>query len=198
MFVTKNSEQIQPHTLLVVSDDPAAGKKLSELAAECGFVVLDVLPHTVAGGRLNSSNADVLIVNASSDCRSSVALSRLGNAAKMSVLILCGGDTYERCQAELEAEGILAVKKPASRETMRAVMRLLSAVSVKLGMLEKSNNILLEKMEDIKVVNRAKWLLIGSLGMTEREAHYHIEKQAMDMRLPRREIAETIIRTYDK
>ena len=32
--------------------------------------------------------------------------------------------------------------------------------------------------------------------MTENEAHRFIEKQAMDMRLSRREVAESIIRTY--
>ena len=34
--------------------------------------------------------------------------------------------------------------------------------------------------------------------MHEQEAHYYIEKQAMDMRLSRREVAEHIIRTYDQ
>ena len=52
-------------------------------------------------------------------------------------------------------------------------------------------------MQDIRTVNRAKWLLIEIKRMTENEAHYYIEKQAMDMRLSRREVAENIIRTYD-
>ena len=51
---------------------------------------------------------------------------------------------------------------------------------------------------DIRVVDRAKWLLIGNLNMTENDAHYYIEKQAMNSRLSRREVAEHIIRTYDK
>ena len=34
--------------------------------------------------------------------------------------------------------------------------------------------------------------------MTEQDAHYYIEKQAMDTRLSRREVADSIIRTYDK
>ena len=33
--------------------------------------------------------------------------------------------------------------------------------------------------------------------MTEKDAHYYIEKQAMDTRLSKREVAEHIIRTYD-
>ena len=53
-------------------------------------------------------------------------------------------------------------------------------------------------MSDIRVVNRAKWLLISHLGMCEEDAHYYIEKQAMDLRISRREAAELMIRTYDQ
>ena len=45
-------------------------------------------------------------------------------------------------------------------------------------------------------VNRAKWLLISSLGMSEPEAHRYIEKQAMDRCVPKGVIADEIIRTY--
>ena len=53
-----------------------------------------------------------------------------------------------------------------------------------------------DKMEEIKIVNRAKWALINSCNMTEADAHRYIEKQAMDRCVTRREIAETIIKTY--
>ena len=53
-----------------------------------------------------------------------------------------------------------------------------------------------EKMEEIRLVNRAKWLLIEQLKMTESDAHRYIEKQAMDRCVSRREIAQNIIRIY--
>ena len=53
-----------------------------------------------------------------------------------------------------------------------------------------------EKIDEIRLVNRAKWLLIECLSMTEADAHRYIEKQAMDLRLSKREVAENIIKTY--
>ena len=53
-----------------------------------------------------------------------------------------------------------------------------------------------EKMEEIRVVNRAKWLLITELKMEEPQAHRYIEKQAMDRCISKRDVAEEIIRTY--
>ena len=48
-------------------------------------------------------------------------------------------------------------------------------------------------MEEIRLVNRAKWLLIEKQNMTELEAHRYIEKQAMDQCVQRKEIALQII-----
>ena len=52
-------------------------------------------------------------------------------------------------------------------------------------------------MEEIRIVNRAKWLLIDSLKMSEPDAHRYIEKQAMDRCVSKKEIAESIIKTYN-
>ena len=51
-------------------------------------------------------------------------------------------------------------------------------------------------MEEIRLVNRAKWLLIEKENMTEPEAHRYIEKQAMDHCVSRKAIAQQLIETY--
>ena len=53
-----------------------------------------------------------------------------------------------------------------------------------------------EKMEEIRIVNRVKWLLISELKMDEQGAHRYIEKQAMDRCISKRIVAEEIIKTY--
>ena len=53
-----------------------------------------------------------------------------------------------------------------------------------------------EKMEEIRIVNRAKWILIRELKLNEQEAHRYIEKQAMDRCVSKKVIAEEIIKTY--
>ena len=62
--------------------------------------------------------------------------------------------------------------------------------------MEKKAATLEDKMEEIRIVNRAKWLLISELKMSENDAHRYIEKQAMDRCITRRAMAESIIRTY--
>ena len=53
-----------------------------------------------------------------------------------------------------------------------------------------------EKIQEIRLVNRAKWALIQCLGMTEQAAHRYIEKRAMDERISRREAAMQVLSDY--
>ncbi len=63
--------------------------------------------------------------------------------------------------------------------------------------LNAEKDTLQEKFDDMKLVNRAKLLLMERLKMTESEAHRYIEKQAMNTGSRRRQVAENIIRTYE-
>lgn len=113
------------------------------------------------------------------------------------VLMLVPAESFDAVCYKVEDEGILTLAKPVSRSGLLGAIKLLTAMRGKLRKLDRQNQALQEKMQDIRTVNRAKWLLIEIKRMTENEAHYYIEKQAMDMRLSRREVAENIIRTYD-
>ena len=62
--------------------------------------------------------------------------------------------------------------------------------------METKNLSVEEKMEEIRLVNRAKWILIEQQNMSESDAHRHIEKQAMDLCTSKMEIAQKIIHTY--
>lgn len=61
---------------------------------------------------------------------------------------------------------------------------------------EKRTLTIEEKMEEIRLVNRAKWLLISELKMDEQGAHRYIEKQAMDRCIAKKVVAKEIIKTY--
>ncbi len=147
---------------------------------------------------VSSAEADIVIINTplpdEYGCDLAVDLSE-GSTA---VMLLVKNDSLEQTAYKVEDSGVLTLGKPNTAQAVYSAIRLLAAAHLRLEKLEKKNRTLQEKMADIRVVNRAKWLLISNLKMTEEEAHYFIEKQAMDTRRSRRETAEGIIRTYDK
>lgn len=52
------------------------------------------------------------------------------------------------------------------------------------------------KLDDEKLINRAKCVLIDYLGMSEQDAHFYMEKKAMDTQNSKVEIAKNILNTY--
>jgi len=93
-----------------------------------------------------------------------------------------------------DIERVVFALKECGFTTEAAVVKNLD---IKLKRLESENEVLKKKIEDIRIVDRAKCLLISYMNMSERDAHRHIEKQAMDMRASKRQIAESILRTYE-
>lgn len=160
------------------------------------------LPTLAASGGeakrlLLSTDFDILVINAPLPDEFGLDFALDAAAGHMGVLLLTKADLYEQVSFRAEDAGILTLPKPVQRQTLYTSLKLLAAVSTRLAKMEQRARTLEEKMMDIRLVNRAKWLLISHLGMNETDAHYYIEKQAMDTRRSRREIAEDVIRTYD-
>ena len=58
-------------------------------------------------------------------------------------------------------------------------------------------NKLKEKINDIRLIDRAKLTLIQYLKMSEEESHKYIEKQAMDLRITKVDVAKNILKIYE-
>ena len=105
-------------------------------------------------------------------------------------------ELYDEIFDKVSEHGVFMLAKPLSRQLMETALDWMESARERLRRLEKKTISVEEKMEEIRVVNRAKWILISELKMDEPQAHRYIEKQAMDRCLSRKEIAEEIIRTY--
>ena len=92
--------------------------------------------------------------------------------------------------------GVFTIPKPLSRNVLILALNWLASARERLRQTEKKTLSIEEKMEEIRLVNRAKWLLIGELKMDEPSAHRYIEKQAMDRYVSKGEVARGILRTY--
>lgn len=112
------------------------------------------------------------------------------------VLLLVKKELYDDVYAEVMEQGVMVLPVPTSAQTVSQTLRMMCAARERLRRMEEKQATVEEKIEEIRLVNRAKWILIERLQMSESEAHRYIEKQAMDLRTSRREVAENIIRTY--
>ena len=112
------------------------------------------------------------------------------------VLLLVKNDHYNEIYSKVVRYGVITLSKPTNRQMVAQNLRILCATRERIRQMQAKQATVEEKIKEIRLVNRAKWRLIECLNMTEAEAHRYIEKQAMDLRISRREAAENIIKTY--
>ncbi|MBO4914998.1 MAG: ANTAR domain-containing protein [Oscillospiraceae bacterium] len=111
-------------------------------------------------------------------------------------LLFVKKELYDDVYAKVMEDGVMVLPVPTSTQMLAQTLRIMCAARERLRRMEERQATVEEKIEEIRLVNRAKWLLIERLQMTEEDAHRYIEKQAMDLRISRRAVAENIINTY--
>ena len=110
-------------------------------------------------------------------------------------LIFIRSELFADVNVKAMRRGVLALSKPSSSSLIQQTLGIMCGVNERLRRMERKTAVAEEKIHEIRLVNRAKLLLIEQLKMTEAEAHRYIEKQAMDNCVTRRIIAESIIAT---
>jgi len=146
---------------------------------------------------LTSQQFDIVIVNTplTDEFGSDFAIDVAENGYS-GVLMLVKSDLFDQVSYAVEDYGILCVLKPSPKQSIYQAIKLIIATRSRLKKAENKTATMQAKMNEIRLVNRAKWLLIEQLKMTEPDAHRYIEKQAMDLRITRGEVAENILKTY--
>lgn len=188
----------QTYSVLVVSAAQNFNETLTSMLPGTDYYPVNFVTNVAAARReLLARGYDFVIVNAPlpDDYGTRFAIDASSNASTV-VLLLARADVYEQTCAKVTAQGVFTLSKPTSSQTLRQAIRGLAAARERLRRLEKKATSVEEKMEEIRLLNRAKWLLIENMKMTESDAHRYIEKQAMDRCVSRREISMGIIQSY--
>ena len=113
------------------------------------------------------------------------------------VILLVKAEMADVVSQKVEESGVLVVAKPVSRQLFDQALRLSMTARNRMLMLQNQNEKLQKKIEEMRMVDRAKCALIQYLRMTEQQAHRHIEKQAMDTRQTKMQVARDIVNTYE-
>ena len=118
------------------------------------------------------------------------------NAPLRKVILFVKAEYSEEIMDRVEDYGVITVSKPISRQMFWSALKLARVAQRRITMAQKENAKLQKKLDSLKTVSRAKCLLISYCGMSEEDAHKYIERQAMDKRMSRLEIAQDIVHTY--
>ena len=151
-----------------------------------------------ARGLILEQDFDLVIVDAPFRDETGEAFSRhVASNGVSQVILLINSESFDSVSAACESEGVLVISKPADKALLWSALSLAKSVQNRVKRIQAENARLKQKLEDIRIIDRAKCLLISYMKMSEQEAHRYIEKQSMDMRSTRRIVAEGILLRYD-
>ena len=183
--------------LIVTASDSFTEKIMPLLPVTDYWPVTTAHSNSEARRRIAEAAFDIVLINAPlpDDFGMRLAID-ICTGSGAGVLLMVRSDQFDDIYARVVGYGVLTLSRPTSVQMVAQNLRILCATRERMRRMEEKQTAVEEKIEEIRLVNRAKWLLIECLGMTEPEAHRYIEKQSMDRRISKQEVAETVIKTY--
>lgn len=184
---------------LIISTSEKGAAFFVDMLNQCS--VRDIVITTNAGQArrlMLDRDFDLCIINTpiSDEFGDKVAKS-IASEGSTQVILVVKTELAEEISTKVEDYGIFTLEKPISKNIFWSMLKLAKAAYNRTCLLQNENRKLLQKIEDIRLVDRAKCVLIQKLGITEEEAHRQIEKDAMDSRTSRRIIAERLLQKYE-
>ncbi|MGN0976099.1 MAG: ANTAR domain-containing response regulator [Gemmiger sp.] len=184
---------------LIVSAGANANEYLANHIAELGYN----RPVIVASGgearrQLGEKVFDIVLINAPLPDEFGHELAAYAvERSNAGVALLVKAGTADQIAGKMQERGVLVLGKPFSAVQFRQCVQMAASCCRRLAILQEENDRLTEKIAQLRLVDRAKCFLIEHKGMTETDAHRLIEKQAMDTRRSRGEIAQEILAEED-
>ncbi len=186
------------YSVLIVSASEKFNAAISALFPELKYSPLHIVSSVSAAKRnLSSHSYDFIIVNSPlpDDVGTRFAIEACDSKETI-VLLLVRADIHDEIYFKVSEHGVFTLPKPISRPMFITALAWMGSSRERLRRFEKKALSLEDKMEEIRIVNRAKCLLISELSMDEPTAHRYIEKQAMDRCISKRVVSEEIIKIY--
>lgn len=187
------------YSVLVVSAAEKLNISFKELFSETGITSVS-FESSISSAKRKTLDIpyDFVIINSPlpDDIGTRFAIDLSSNKNTI-VLLLVKNEQYSSFYSKVAPHGVFLLSKPISKTAMLQSLDWMITTRERLRKVQKKAMTLEEKIPEIRVVNKAKALLIDNLKMTEDEAHHYIERMAMNKSLSRKEIAETIIKTYE-
>ncbi|EOS27362.1 hypothetical protein C806_00343 [Lachnospiraceae bacterium 3-1] len=186
------------YSILIVSATDKFTSAFADLLPETRYSPIHTVASVNAAERILAEKTfDFVIINAPlpDDMGTRFAIDTC-TSKQSAVLLLVKSDIHAGIHDKVAEYGVFTLSKPTSKPTMIHALSWMESARERLRQFEKKSLSIKEKMAEIRLVNKAKWILISELKMNEPDAHRYIEKQAMDRCITKQTIAEEIIKSY--
>ena len=183
------------HSILIVSGSEQFDAVVRRSLPEGNFMTVDFQKSaSMARRSVLERYYDIVVINAplSDDNGINLAID-IAEDTNISVLVVTSSDIYGDVLDHVTDSGILAIQKPFPRGLLNKSIRFLISMQNRMQTLSKEISKTKDKLEEVRIISRAKVMLVEKKNMTEDEAHRYIGNQAMNDGVSRKRAAEKIM-----
>ncbi|MBQ6585468.1 MAG: response regulator [Coriobacteriales bacterium] len=184
--------------LMACASDPVADALKQVLPTMHANTVTSVGNAAAARTLLAENEYDIVIVVSPLTDEFGLRFAReLRSRCDSEILLIVPAERFEEIYNSVMQLGIICVSRPMSKDMLVHALRTLCTMRERIRGMQRKQVSLEDKMAEIRLINHAKWLLIERLSMSEAEAQRFVEKQAMNLRISKKQLAQEIIKQYE-
>lgn len=183
---------------LIICDSPKGTEFFQSFLVSNNYSDITVTSGPDEGRRKFGENEyDIVLINAPLKNESGEQLAiEMAEKNISQVILVVPIEFIDQITSKVENYGVITVEKPINKALFASAIKLAEVTQRRVEMVANENRKLKKKMDELKLISRAKCLLVSVLGVDEEGAHKYIEKQAMDERMTRKEVAEEVISRF--
>lgn len=185
---------------VVIADSDDNGRKYTgSILSKAGFIVVgEAVNGSSALKVIRGRQPDIAIIEATLPGMEGTEIARIVGEDRIAPVIITSGRYQQAFLEKAKATRAFAyLVKPLADTVLIPAVELAMANFQELVKYEKQIKDLRETIESRKIVEKAKGIIMNSLGIPEEEAFKRIQKQSMNKRLSMRAVAEAIIMAYN-
>lgn len=178
----------------------AVGETLDNItmtAKEYGFNDISVSDGTGARDLLRKNSCDMVFVNTPLENEFGLDLAAFACNQSCGVIISAASKLCGDISKKIGDMNVFVLPRPLNKQLLLQTFRFVLTSREKEKDLLGKNAELEKKLQDTKLVDRAKCVLVEYLRISEQDAHRQIQKRAMDMRISLVAAAREILKTYE-
>ena len=108
-------------------------------------------------------------------------------------ILLVRQEAYEQVTYQCRNQQIFVIAMPFKRQVLAEAASFMLRIRTVIDDKDKELARMRKNLSEIRIITSAKIRLMQTRQMTEEEAHYYLEKEAMDRSLSKKEVAEEIL-----
>ena len=177
-----------------------AAEKIKYALQRSGYTVGEIC---TSGGeairRVRAGATDLLLINLEMPDMTGLEVATIiGDENLCSVILFVALDKRALCNDVVEDYDITLFTKPVNISALLGTIEVVLQNRRRMGRMERELSSLKQSLDNRKLVERAKGILMKRKSISEGEAYRRIQKMSMDSRVSMKDIAEKIIELSEK